>query len=111
MIMIVSGDANEAHLALIEKVFSGFSHSKAVTENIEASVQKPFRDLQEKAGSVQSSLRVGKEMISRSHKDYAGVLFVNHILGGYFGSRLMKNILMHRCTRYSTKVTSSSAPM
>ena len=92
MIMIISGDAGDAHLAMIEKVFSGSIISKSVTGSIATSVQKPFRDMQEKAGSIQSSLRVGREMISRSHKDYAGVLFVNHILGGYFGSRLMKNI-------------------
>jgi predicted Zn-dependent peptidase len=28
----------------------------------------------------------------RAHPDYVPVLFVSHILGGYFGSRLMKNI-------------------
>ena len=46
----------------------------------------------EKSGSVQSSIRMGKRTIDRKHKDYADVLLVNHILGGYFGSRLMKNI-------------------
>ncbi len=46
----------------------------------------------EKSGSVQSSIRMGKRTIDRKHKDYADVLLLNHILGGYFGSRLMKNI-------------------
>jgi predicted Zn-dependent peptidase len=35
---------------------------------------------------------MGKRSVTRSHKDYVAVLFVSHILGGYFGSRLMKNI-------------------
>ena len=30
--------------------------------------------------------------MSRLHDDYFDALFLNHILGGYFGSRLMKNI-------------------
>jgi zinc protease len=47
---------------------------------------------QEKEGSVQSSIRLGKKSILRSHTDYVDVLFLSHILGGYFGSRLMKNI-------------------
>jgi predicted Zn-dependent peptidase len=54
--------------------------------------QKVPRQIVEKEGSVQSSIRIGKKIIGRSHSDYASVLFLNHILGGYFGSRLMKNI-------------------
>lgn len=46
----------------------------------------------EKENSIQTSLRIGKRIINRSHADYAQLVFLNHILGGYFGSRLMKNI-------------------
>ena len=42
--------------------------------------------------SVQSSLRLGKKIINRIDPDYPSLVLVNHILGGYFGSRLMKNI-------------------
>jgi predicted Zn-dependent peptidase len=52
----------------------------------------PFRQIVEKDGSVQASIRMGKTSVARSHADYSAVLFLNHILGGYFGSRLMKNI-------------------
>lgn len=45
-----------------------------------------------KADSVQSSIRLGKRIINRDHSDYFHLLLLNHILGGYFGSRLMKNI-------------------
>jgi predicted Zn-dependent peptidase len=53
---------------------------------------KSFSQLIEMPDSVQSSLRLGKRTINRSHPDYASFILVNHILGGYFGSRLMKNI-------------------
>ena len=46
----------------------------------------------EKPDSIQSSLRLGKRIITRNHKDYPALVLVNHIFGGYFGSRLMKNI-------------------
>ncbi|MBX2957535.1 MAG: insulinase family protein [Cyclobacteriaceae bacterium] len=46
----------------------------------------------DKQGSIQSSLRIGKQIVGRSHADYPGLLLLNHILGGFFGSRLMKNI-------------------
>ena len=46
----------------------------------------------EKKDSVQSSLRLGRRAVNRIHADYPAVLLLNHIFGGYFGSRLMKNI-------------------
>ena len=53
---------------------------------------QPTSQYLERDGSVQSSVRMGKRSILRSHPDYVPVLFVSHVLGGYFGSRLMKNI-------------------
>lgn len=42
--------------------------------------------------SVQSSLRVGKVLPNASHPDYPALYLATTILGGYFGSRFMKNI-------------------
>ena len=47
--------------------------------------------LVEKDG-VQSTIRMGRRMFTRHHPDYFKFLVTNEILGGYFGSRLMKNI-------------------
>ncbi len=41
---------------------------------------------------VQTAIRIGCPMFSRSHPDYSGMYVLNTILGGYFGSRLMTNI-------------------
>ena len=46
----------------------------------------------DKSESSQSSIRIGCISIPMDHPDYPGLLFVNEILGGFFGSRLMKNI-------------------
>lgn len=54
--------------------------------------QNPSSAHIEKPGSIQSSLRLGKRTINRSHRDYPALILINHLLGGYFGSRLMKNI-------------------
>ena len=48
--------------------------------------------LAEKPDSVQSSIRVGRRLFTRSHPDFFNMLVTNEVLGGYFGSRLMKNI-------------------
>jgi zinc protease len=46
----------------------------------------------EKEGAMQSSIRMGKQLITRKHPDFFTMMLLNEILGGYFGSRLMKNI-------------------
>jgi len=45
-----------------------------------------------KSGSTQNSMRLGKILPGRTDKDYFTISLFNLILGGYFGSRLMKNI-------------------
>lgn len=42
--------------------------------------------------ALQSAIRMGYRTIQRSHPDFPGLQFVNTVLGGYFGSRLMANI-------------------
>ena len=40
----------------------------------------------------QASIRLGKNLFPRNHVDFAGIYFVNTMLGGYFGSRLNREI-------------------
>jgi len=57
-------------------------HSQRASENIYV----------RKEGSIQTSIRIGTRSINRAHQDYFAFLLANHLLGGFFGSRLMKNI-------------------
>jgi len=41
---------------------------------------------------IQSSIRLGKTIFNRNHVDYIDFMVLNEVLGGYFGSRLMRNI-------------------
>ena len=41
---------------------------------------------------VQSSIKIGKRLFTRSHTEYYPFIVMNGLLGGYFGSRLMNNI-------------------
>lgn len=47
---------------------------------------------EEKEGAVQSSIRLGGWSIPKKHPDYHPLAVFNTLLGGYFGSRLVKNI-------------------
>jgi zinc protease len=63
----------------------------------------------EKTDSLQSSIRLGKRLITRQHPDYFRLLVTNEILGGYFGSRLMKNIREEKGLTYG--ISSSVATL
>ena len=41
---------------------------------------------------AQASIKLGCLWVERQHKDFNKLKFLNTVLGGYFGSRLMKNI-------------------
>lgn len=74
----------------------------------------PFPDKQHapeyitKTGSVQTSIRFGKHTLQRNHPDYPGLLLLNYYLGGYFGSRLMKNLREEKGLTYGISSSISS---
>lgn len=50
------------------------------------------RLMEEREKALQSSIRLGCHLIPKNHPDYFGLWVFNVFLGGYFGSRLIKNI-------------------
>lgn len=48
--------------------------------------------IEPKGEALQSAIRLGGLTINRKDPDFPAVQFVNTLLGGYFGSRLMRNI-------------------
>lgn len=46
----------------------------------------------DKPDAVQTAIQMGVPTISKTHPDFCPFLILNTILGGYFGSRLMRNI-------------------
>lgn len=90
--VFVSGKFDPADEALIADIFSKWKAYSSPEKRINAVTLSLSNQHIEKEGSVQSSVRMGSRSILRSHPDYAKAVFTAHILGGYFGSRLMKNI-------------------
>jgi predicted Zn-dependent peptidase len=84
------GNFNEAQIqSLTERI--QFSSSNFKDRTFEINPESQNQSVV-KSESVQSSIRLGKRIVNRNHPDYFSLLLLNHILGGYFGSRLMKNI-------------------
>ncbi|GJM30692.1 MAG: zinc protease [Cyclobacteriaceae bacterium] len=91
--ILVSGKVNENHLQCINNVLGTDSwNCKELNNSSPTNKYVPSKTNQEIEGSLQSSIRIGMPFISREHPDFPGTLVVNEILGGYFGSRLMRNI-------------------
>ncbi len=61
-----------------------------------------------KTDTVQTSVRIGSTTINKRHPDYTGLKFLDSLLGGYFGSRLMKNIREEKGYTYGIHSSVSS---
>ena len=92
--MIVAGQFGDKALGRIEQFFSTWSNTSKPNTVVKFSAPQVSETnfLIEKKDAMQSGLRLGKILFNREHKDYAKMQVVNTLLGGYFGSRLMKNI-------------------
>lgn len=93
MYVTVSGKDPESALPLLDKLIagSGMWHKPEIPQLV-FDTARPGRIFAEINGSVQSAVRMGWKGITRDHHDYHGLQVANMILGGYFGSRLMRNI-------------------
>ena len=93
--IILSGKVGREEIAVVNS-FLGKDQSRADAAESTAStfpiLPGPKNALIERPESIQSSIRLGKRLFTRHHPDYYQMLVVSEILGGYFGSRLMKNI-------------------
>jgi len=94
MKIIISGKVKEEHIKQLDKLFGQkkLSKIKKAKINYKKQTSKETKLFAEIEGTLQSSLKIGKETINRLHPDYFKLSIASIILGGYFGSRLMTNI-------------------
>jgi zinc protease len=92
--ILLAGQVGELEIGLIDKYLGQLPILEAVlNEGISFSAALPESViLAEKAESLQSSIRMGRRLFTRHHADFFPMVVTNEIFGGYFGSRLMKNI-------------------
>jgi len=92
-IILVCGSGSEDFHKIFNDSFGqlswGKNHDAVVTNN---SSQYYGERKIEKENTVQASIRLGRMMFALQHPDYYKANLLIEILGGYFGSRLMKNI-------------------
>jgi zinc protease len=110
MTMIVSGQIHEKAVDLFEKYLGGLHSKKIYTEDPKNIIKGASENKEhiKKRGALQTAVRIGSSTINKRHPDYPGLKFLNVILGGYFGSRLMKNIREEKGFTYGINSTVSS---
>lgn len=93
--IIASGAITDEDIILIDKYFGkeSWNNTIAVKDiNYRVLPETERKIYIERPDAVQNAIRISKEMFSKKHTDYIPLSIVNCILGGYFGSRLMKSI-------------------
>ena len=92
--ILVSGKVNVEQIDVLNTFFGQESTIKSTPSlpnlTLPATDNSPIYI--EKENALQSAIRIGRIFPNKTHKDYFGLQILNTVLGGYFGSRLMKNI-------------------
>lgn len=101
--LIVSGNVSETLLEELIQQFGEDWTSMKTTSLVAPTLKADTGHLiyEEKADALQSAIRIGMPSINRNHVDYPALQFVNTLLGGFFGSRLMRNIREEKGYTYS----------
>lgn len=107
--VLISGLPHSGFIADINKIFGQTVLQKAAADPTYISHPISSPTIIEKEANLQSSIRVGKKLLTKDQPDYVKLLIVNEILGGYFGSRLMKNIREDK--GYTYGISSALVPL
>ncbi|GGF30079.1 M16 family metallopeptidase [Echinicola rosea] len=90
--LFVIGNLNDLEITRIMEAFEDLTIHESHKKPDEFILWPEKRLTEEKDKAVQSSIRLGQHLIPKTHPDYHALTVFNTILGGYFGSRLIKNI-------------------
>lgn len=110
----LSGRIDEEVVRLVESLFGTeqWGSAQAVPQRERRMApNKERHTVLVQSDAVQSSLRMGRLLMDVSHEDYLPMRVLSTLLGGYFGSRLMKNVRENKGYTYhigSDLVTNTS---
>ncbi|MEN2281559.1 insulinase family protein [Algoriphagus sp. SE2] len=90
--IFVSANLSDFEFQLLEKSLSSLPNRIESEQILIPEITTNYNLIEPRENSMQSSIRMGSFSIPKSHPDFIGLTVLNTILGGYFGSRLIKNI-------------------
>lgn len=90
--IFISGNFSNSELDLLINQLDSIPNRKTTINNSSIPPQTSITLVEEREDALQSSIRIGSWSIPKTHPDFQALSIFNTILGGYFGSRLVKNI-------------------
>ncbi len=92
--IIISGNVTEHHFELTETLFGSrkLNEIQNNQHNYKMDTSTQIKKFEHIEDTVQTSIKIGKVTLNKKNPDYFNLNFTSILLGGYFGSRLMKNI-------------------
>lgn len=109
--IFMAGHVGSTEVDLIEKVFGSFSLTAIPSSPTTVPTPAPSGHqlhLTNDPSGIQGAIRIGSAFPNRHHPDFAPMVVLNTLFGGYFGSRLMSNIREEKGFTYG--IYSSLAP-
>ena len=94
--IFMSGQIEDTMIEAVKQHLKELSSHTSIPAppSLQQSITKDAAKIQlsTKKQSRQSSISIGKILFTKHHEDYVPMCFLNELLGGYWGSRLMQNI-------------------
>lgn len=91
--ILISGKINDQIIKLLNKHLGQAIVNGGKNElNLSIHKNQPKRLSIHQPDSIQTAIRIGRDLFNRKNPDYQKLFVLNTVLGGYFGSRLMNNI-------------------
>nr|HMP32473.1 pitrilysin family protein [Saprospiraceae bacterium] len=91
--IVLAGKFNASLSDSVKKIFGNivkksmpYTYENSISNALTGNITFPTKN------DLQASVKIGRRMFGRHHKDYGGMYVLTTILGGYFGSRLMTSI-------------------
>lgn len=110
--MFMAGNVGEREKNIVNDFFGKVVVNAGLASNPQFEAitipQRSHRIINDEQG-VQGAIRMGSLFPNRLHPDFAPMVIVNTLFGGYFGSRLMSNIREDK--GYTYGIYSSATPM
>ena len=88
---VISGDFGPEVEERVKAILAALPEGKEASREIPPLESVPFAK-ESLEGAVQSSVKIGIPLFSRSHPDFIPLQVLATAMGGYFGSRLMQNL-------------------
>ena len=93
--MYLAGRFNDQHLKEIDRYLgqNDWKNNETISQPThQPIVYKPTVEYISRPQTMQAAITIGFPLFNHKHEDYPLMFFTNTILGGFFGSRLMRNI-------------------